>query len=191
MSDNISLLPQLSQGVQEVTGFMEPARSVLNISDLPVGNHVINCAAELDDINLQIITASINVTIEAVLFENITISPMASPVIIEQNGNGPMVTLICSLASNLLPTITWTQDGTIVQGTPAIEGDDGESIVQSELLVNTTGFVGQVDFVCNASLEEAVLNENLVAMATITARSKCVPMKSQNVLLIVMFSNQN
>ena len=147
----------------------------LDQSDLRAPTDFFQCTAFLDSPQVQLeLTANTSITVEPVL-RNISITPKNQTTIynmdLKRNENRNLVVLNCTVKSNLLLTITWTQDEMVVTGTPPQRVNGEDFTFLSQLFLNVSNLAsGLVSFTCTASSSDLV--PNITATATITVNGK-------------------
>ncbi len=94
---------------------MERAQSTLTLSanSLPVGDHMINCSAGIDAVNVTQTSAQALVSVAPPLFDNITIT--ANPVDVDLKIQN-FTTIICTVESSLEPMFEFYRDGMEIAG---------------------------------------------------------------------------
>ena len=157
----------------------------LDQSDLRAPTDFFQCTAFLDSPQVQLeLTANTSITVEPVL-RNISITPKNQMtnynMDLKRNENRDLVVLNCTVKSNLLLTITWTQDEMVVTGTPPQQVNGKDLTFLSQLFLNVSNLAsGLVSFTCTASSGDLV--PNITATATITVN--CKTLDHRNISII-------
>ena len=166
-------ISELSTQVLNINKNIFQSVITLDQSDLRAPTDFFQCTAFLDSPQVQLeLTANTSIMVEPVL-RNISITPENQMVIydMEQTENQDLVILNCTVESNLLLTITWTQDEMVVTGTPPQRIDREDFTFLSQLFLNASDLTsGLVSFTCTASSGDVV--PNITATATITVNGK-------------------
>ena len=165
-------------GVQNATGFNETAFSTLtvNITELGVGTHTIQCTATVDTPATHSESSSANATITVqALLQNIRVVPEMQTFTLDDNPNDAVM-LNCSVeASPCPPRIKWLRNGEDVtsQGEPLNFTSAGD-IMFFSILILTLGELklGVNNITCSAFQNAETPPTSIVDTATVTVNSK-------------------
>lgn len=146
-----------------MSGFMAPAVSTLtlNTSSFPIGDHVINCLAAVDGIDLQAVNASVSINVGEHMLQNITVTDNVGGQILLSDLQVGELVLTCTVESSMEPNIEWTRNNLSVSGTPPtlIMATNSNNTYSSMLVLNESDLmVPTEEFQCFASLDILGLN---------------------------------
>ena len=178
--------PQASlQSTHFPTNFGAPALSnvSVNISSLGVGDYVLTCSANINEVPALSASSSINLSV-GVVFDNITMTSSESEVII---GIHETVNISCSVHADMEPSFVLSRDGI---GLLSVQMQEG-SLFQSETILNTSDFnIGTEIITCMSTLDTPSPNRPFL-MANISINvdvvfeniSIAIPENSQMIIL--------
>ena len=173
-SNDSELLP--FNAVQAATGFDEMAFSILsiNITELGVGMHSLQCTATVHTPMTRSETSSTVITIIVnPLLQNITIVPEMQTFIIDVNTNG-MVELNCSVLASPAPSsVQWFVNGVEIQGRSVVSAG---SIIFYSILELSYGEVelGENNITCSVFQDAVAPPINIMDTAIVTVNSTLV-----------------
>ena len=160
-------------GVQAATGFMETAFSTLtvNITELGVGTHNLQCTATVDTPTTQSESSSAmaTITVEAVL-RNINVVPESQTFVLENNPN-VSTTLNCFVEASPPPRNEWSRNGEAVQGEPVSQTGDLQFFSTLTLTFGELG-AGVHTITCSAFQNAETPPTMITDTATVSIHSK-------------------
>ena len=153
---------------------METAFSTLtvNITELGVGTHNLQCTATVDTPTTQSESSSAmaTITVEAVL-RNINVVPESQTFVLENNPN-VSTTLNCFVEASPPPRNEWSRNGEAVQGDPVSQTGDLQFFSTLTLTLGELG-PGVHTIICSASFKDAETPPTMITdVATVTIHSK-------------------